>query len=65
MSKYLEQLYKLKDIPLMPIKAELLMTKYKVREGKNLRIKLKLIEKEWVENNFKISSQQLENIINN
>ncbi len=59
------KLYKLKDIPLMPIKAELLMTKYRVREGKNLGIKLKLIEKEWVKNNFKISSQQLENIINN
>ena len=26
--------------------------------------KLKIIEKEWVKNNFKISDQQIDNIIN-
>ena len=27
--------------------------------------KLKLIESKWIENNFQISEQQIENIINN
>ena len=49
----------------MPIKADLLMSKYNLSEGLSLGNKLKLIEKEWVENNFNISDQQVENIINN
>jgi len=43
----------------------MLMTKYKVPEGKELGDKLKLIENEWVNNNFQISDTKLENIINN
>ena len=49
----------------MPINADMLMTKYKVPEGKELGDKLKLIENEWVNNNFQISDKKLENIINN
>jgi len=51
--------------PNMPIKAEKLMDKYKISEGKVLGNKLKMIEEAWVNNNFKISDQQVENIINN
>ena len=51
--------------PKLPINADLLMKKYRISEGKQLGEKLKIIEKEWVENNFKISDQQVENIINN
>ena len=51
--------------PTMPIKADNLMTKYKVSEGKFLGDKLRMIEEEWVNNNFQISDQQVENIINN
>ena len=51
--------------PIMPIKADNLMAKYKIPEGKVLGDKLRMIEKEWVNNNFKISDQQVENIINN
>ncbi len=57
--------YKNKQMPIMPIKAEVLMTKYQIPEGKQLGLKLSLIEKEWVNNNFQISEQQIENIINN
>ena len=39
----------------MPIGAKTLMEKYDIPEGKNLGNKLKLIEEEWVNNNFKIS----------
>ena len=49
----------------MPIKADNLMVKYKISEGKVLGDKLKMIEEEWVKNNFQISDQQVENIVNN
>ena len=52
-------------VPLMPINADLLMKKYKISEGKQLGEKLKIIEEEWVKNNFKISDQKIDNIINN
>ena len=48
----------------MPINANQLMSKYNLVEGRSLGNKLKLIEKEWVENNFQISDKQVENIIN-
>jgi poly(A) polymerase len=51
--------------PIMPVSADLLMKKYEIPEGKQLGEKLKIIEKEWVKNNFKISDQQLDNIVNN
>ena len=54
------KLYKSKNVPRMPIKADLLMSKYNLKEGRSLGNKLKLIEKEWVENNFQISDQQVE-----
>ena len=57
--------YKNKTIPKMPIGAELLMQKYKIPEGKQLGVKLKKIEVEWVKNNFTISDKQVENIIEN
>ena len=58
------ELYRNKLIPIMPIKAEVIMTKYRIPEGRHLGSKLKLIEEEWVNNNFHISEQQVENIIN-
>ena len=57
--------YKNKQVPKMPIGAELLMQKYKIPEGKQLGVKLKKIEVEWVKNNFTISDKQVENIIEN
>ena len=49
----------------MPFKADFLMSKYNIPEGKMLGEKLKQIESKWIENNFQISEQQIENIINN
>jgi poly(A) polymerase len=57
--------YEKKKVPLMPIGADELMTKYKIPEGKQLGIKLKMIEEEWVKNNFQISIQQVDRIIKN
>ena len=47
----------------MPVNADLLMKKYKIQEGKQLGQKLKMIEDEWVKNNFIISDQQVDNIV--
>ena len=57
-------LYKKKVKPTMPVQADILMKKYKIPEGKLLGDKLKLIEEEWVNNNFQISDQQIEIIAN-
>ena len=63
----IEQIKFYKDMvrPSMPIKADNLMLKYNIPEGKVLGDKLRMIEEKWVNNNFKISDQQIENIINN
>ena len=57
-------LYRNKVKPTMPVKADILIKKYKIPEGKLLGDKMKLIEEEWVNNNFQISDQQIEIIAN-
>ena len=42
---------------------DILMSKFNISEGKVLGNKLKIIEDEWVKNNFQISDKQVENII--
>ena len=59
------KLYQNKSIPFMPIDADLLMTKYKIPQGKMLGDKLKKIEEEWVNNGFEISNTKLETIVKN
>ena len=49
----------------MPIKADNLISNYNISEGKFLGDKLRVIEDVWVNNNFKISDKQVENIIKN
>ena len=56
--------YKNKDFPTMPVGAKILMDKYGISEGENLGKKLKIIEEEWVNNDFKISENRIEKIIN-
>jgi poly(A) polymerase len=58
------EIFKSKVLPTMPIGAKILMSKYKIPEGKTLGNKLKLIEEEWVDNNFKLSENQIEKIVN-
>ena len=57
-------LFKSKIPPTMPINGKLLMEKYKIPKGKNLGNKLKMIEEEWVNNNFQLSTEQINKIIN-
>ena len=52
------------EIPVMPIKAKDLIEKFDLKEGKLLGIVLKEIEEKWLDNNFKISHNQIEKIVN-
>ena len=56
--------FKSKSLPIIPINAKILMEKYDIPEGKTLGKKLKIIEEEWVNNNFQLSEKQINNIIN-
>ena len=57
--------FKDKKIPSMPLKADVLIKKYDIPEGKELGKKLKIIEEFWINNEFKISKKEIEKIINN
>ena len=52
-----------KNLPTMPIGAKSLMEKYQIPEGKSLGTKLKIIEDEWVDNNFNLSEKQIHKIL--
>ena len=51
--------------PIFPIKAKNLIEEYNLKEGRELGTKLKKIEDAWVQNNFKITNQEVNRIINN
>ena len=56
--------YEKKIRPIMPVNADFLMKKYKIPEGKQLGDKLRVIEDKWVKNNFEISDEDVDNIVN-
>ena len=56
--------YEKKITPIMPVNADFLMKKFKISEGKQLGDKLRIIENYWVKNNFKISDEDVDNIVN-
>ena len=55
--------YKEKEVPILPIGADLLMSKFQIPEGKTLGNKLKKIEETWVQNGFQISDKQVQQIV--
>ena len=59
------EIYKDKKIPIMPIKANILMEKYNISEGKELGVKLKKLEEAWINNNFQISDNEVRKILDN
>ena len=63
--KELSNYYEDKEAPIMPINANLLMKRYEIPQGKQLGEKLKVIEEEWVNNDFRISDKEVDNIVNN
>ena len=48
----------------MPIKAKDLIEKFNLKEGRLLGLILKEIEEQWLNNNFSISNNQVEEIVN-
>ncbi len=55
-------LYNNKNLPSLPVGANILMSKYNIPEGKVLGNKLKMIEEIWVQNGFQISDKQVQKI---
>ncbi len=51
------------QIPMVPIKAKDLIEKFNLKEGRLLGSILKEIEEQWLKNNFKISNNQIEDIV--
>ena len=62
--KELIKYYEKKITPIMPVNADFLMKKYKIPEGKQLGDKLRIIEDKWVKNNFRISDEDVDSIVN-
>ena len=63
--KELVEYYENSKVLVLPVSADLLMKKYEIPEGRQLGEKLKRIEEEWIKNNFRITDEQLNNIVNN
>jgi len=59
------EIYKEKEIPVMPLKASILIEKYNFLEGRELGKKLKAIEAVWANNNFQISEKEIQEIVSN
>tara|TARA_B110000196_G_scaffold319181_1_gene336433 strand:- start:417 stop:1682 length:1266 start_codon:yes stop_codon:yes gene_type:complete len=57
--------FKDKEKPLLPIKGDYLINKFNISEGKELGAKLKKIEEKWINNNFKISDEEIKKLILN
>ncbi len=59
------EIFEKKEIPVMPLKANTLIEKYQIQEGKELGEKLKIIEEIWVNNDFNISEKEIQKIVSN
>ena len=60
----LKKHYENSEVPVMPLSADFIMKKYEISEGRQLGETLKIIEEKWVKNNFKISTHEVDNIVN-
>ncbi len=61
LKKYFEQFQK----PIFPLKAKDLIEKYKLKEGKEFGRKIKLLEDLWLNNSFKLSNKEIDNVFGN
>ena len=59
------KLFKDEEVPVLPLKAKTLITKYNIPAGKELGVQLKKVENKWINNNFKISDEEIHLIIKN
>ena len=61
----LKNLFENKNLPKFPIETKNLMKEYDLIEGKTLGKKLRLLEEFWVNNDFKITKDQIDEIVRN
>ena len=61
LKNYFEKL----DKPEFPVKAQLLINDYGLKEGRELGQKLKNLEMKWIENNFNLSKKDMEKVLSN
>ena len=61
LKKYFEQFEK----PIFPLKAQDLLEKYKLKEGKEFGQKIRLLEDLWLNNSFKLSKKDIDNVFSN
>ena len=61
LKSYIEKIEK----PVFPVKAKNIMEKYNIKEGRELGLKLKNLEKIWVNNSFSISEKEIEKTFSN
>jgi poly(A) polymerase len=59
------EIFKVKQMPVMPLKASMLIEKYQLTEGKELGEKLEMIKEVWVNNSFNISEKEIQKIVSN
>ena len=60
----LKQVYIKMPKPVFPIKASYLINDFKLKEGKNLGDKLRVLEEIWIDNKFEISQKEIVKAIN-
>ncbi len=58
----LKEYFKNLEKPKFPLKANIIMEKYKIKEGRELGQKLRHLENLWVENSFKITDKQVDEV---
>ena len=58
----LKEYFKNLEKPKFPLKANIIMEKYKIKEGGELGQKLRHLENLWVENSFKITDKQVDEV---
>ncbi len=61
LKKYFEQFKK----PIFPLKTQDLLEKYNLKEGKEFGQKIRLLEDLWLNNSFKLSNKEIDNVLNN
>ena len=61
LKKYFEKFEK----PIFPLRSRDLLDKYKVKEGKDFGQKVKLLENIWLNNSFRLSKKEIDNVFSN
>ena len=61
----IKKFFNLQNQPVFPVKGKQLIKQYNLKEGRELGQILKKIENIWIKNSFKISSKEIDKVVNN